>query len=256
MAAGSVVVSRAQGGKPAALTRFHQRVAAEALTARSGSGSTRLAPALAHSAVDLNPHQIEAAAFALAALPTGGAVLADEVGLGKTVEAGLVLAQLAAEGKPRAVILVPATLRAQWRDELSSKFGLDADGGGRRHLPRRRAPGAPDQPLRHRRHRHRLPPLRRHARRGAGAGPLGRGGHRRGPPPPQRLPQGPPDRPGAAPGPAQVPQAPPHRHAAPERPHGAARPGRLHRRRAARHARTPSGSSTPPASSPRRRPRT
>jgi len=126
MAAGSVVVSRAQGGKPAALTRFHQRVAAEALTARSGSGSTRLAPALAHSAVDLNPHQIEAAAFALAALPTGGAVLADEVGLGKTVEAGLVLAQLAAEGKPRAVILVPATLRAQWRDELSSKFGLDA----------------------------------------------------------------------------------------------------------------------------------
>ena len=126
MAAGSVVVSRAQGGKPAALTRFHQRIAAEALTARSGSGSTRLAPALAHSAVDLNPHQIEAAAFALAALPTGGAVLADEVGLGKTVEAGLVLAQLAAEGKPRAVILVPASLRAQWRDELIGKFGLEA----------------------------------------------------------------------------------------------------------------------------------
>ena len=118
--------ARAGGAKPQ-LTRFHQRIAAEALTARGGGGASRLAPALAHSSVDLNPHQIEAAAFALASLPTGGAVLADEVGLGKTVEAGIVLAQLAAEGKPRAIILVPATLRAQWRDELRSKFGLEAD---------------------------------------------------------------------------------------------------------------------------------
>jgi len=108
------------------LTRFHQRIAAEVLTARGGGGASRLAPALAHSAVDLNPHQIEAAAFALNALPTGGAVLADEVGLGKTIEAGIVLAQLAAEGKGRAIVLVPASLRAQWRDELRSKFGLDA----------------------------------------------------------------------------------------------------------------------------------
>jgi hypothetical protein len=122
----SQVVTRARGDRPR-LTPFHQRVAAEALTVRGGGGTARLAPALAHSAVDLNPHQIEAAAFALASLPTGGAVLADEVGLGKTVEAGLVLAQLAAEGKGRAIILVPASLRAQWRDELSSKFGLDAE---------------------------------------------------------------------------------------------------------------------------------
>jgi SNF2-related domain/Helicase conserved C-terminal domain len=121
-----VVVSRARGDRPR-LSAFHQRIAAEALTARGGGGTSRLAPALAHSAVDLNPHQIEAAAFALAALPTGGAILADEVGLGKTVEAGLVLAQLAAEGKGRAIVLVPASLRAQWRDELQSKFGLDAD---------------------------------------------------------------------------------------------------------------------------------
>src|SRR3990172_850130 len=122
----SQVASRPGGGKPQ-LTRFHQRIAAEALTARGGGGAARLTPALAHAAVDLNPHQIEAAAFALAQLPTGGAVLADEVGLGKTVEAGIVLAQLAAEGKGRAVILVPATLRAQWRDELRSKFGLEAE---------------------------------------------------------------------------------------------------------------------------------
>jgi SNF2-related domain/Helicase conserved C-terminal domain len=121
-----VASSRARGDRPK-LSAFHQRIAAEALTARGGGGTSRLAPALAHSAVDLNPHQIEAAAFALASLPTGGAILADEVGLGKTIEAGLVLAQLAAEGKGRAIILVPASLRAQWRDELQSKFGLDAE---------------------------------------------------------------------------------------------------------------------------------
>jgi hypothetical protein len=124
---GGVSQAARAGGEKQPLTRFHQRIAAEALTARGGGGTSRLAPALAHSAVDLNPHQIEAAAFALASLPTGGAVLADEVGLGKTIEAGIVLAQLAAEGKPRALILVPASLRAQWRDELRGKFGLDAD---------------------------------------------------------------------------------------------------------------------------------
>ncbi|HYD43508.1 MAG TPA: SNF2-related protein [Anaeromyxobacter sp.] len=124
---GSQQAASAREREGRALTRFHQRIAAEALTARGGGGASRLAPALAHSAVDLNPHQIEAAAFALNSLPTGGAVLADEVGLGKTVEAGIVLAQLAAEGKGRAIILVPASLRAQWRDELRSKFGLEAE---------------------------------------------------------------------------------------------------------------------------------
>ena len=120
-------VERAVAPAPAApLTRFHQRLAAESISARGGGGAARLAPALARSAVDLNPHQVEAAAFALAALPTGGAVLADEVGLGKTVEAGLVLAQLAAEGRGRAAILVPASLRIQWRDELRDKFGIEA----------------------------------------------------------------------------------------------------------------------------------
>ncbi len=109
------------------LTPFHQLVAAETLTARGGSGPARLVPALAHASLDLNPHQVEAAAFALGALSTGGAVLADEVGLGKTIEAGLVLAQLASEGRDRAVVLVPASIRNQWRDELRSRFGLDAE---------------------------------------------------------------------------------------------------------------------------------
>ena len=104
-----------------------RRGAHRARRRRDHRGSRR---ALAHSAVDLNPHQIEAAAFALASLPTGGAVLADEVGLGKTIEAGIVLAQLAAEGKGRALILVPASLRAQWRDELRDE--VRARGRGRR----------------------------------------------------------------------------------------------------------------------------
>jgi superfamily II DNA or RNA helicase len=121
--------------RAAPLTPFHQRIAAESITARGGSGPARLAPALACSAVDLNPHQVEAAAFALGALSTGGAVLADEVGLGKTIEAGLVMAQLAAEGRGRTVVLVPASLRLQWRDELRDKFGIQAavvDGGSAR----------------------------------------------------------------------------------------------------------------------------
>ena len=128
----------ASQGRPSRLSRFHQIVAAESLSYRGGRGAARLAPALAHASVDLNPHQVEAAAFALGALPTGGAVLADEVGLGKTIEAGLVIAQLAAEGHDRAVVLVPASLRVQWRDELRSKFGLPAevvDGERARSIP-------------------------------------------------------------------------------------------------------------------------
>ncbi len=122
-------VSRSERREPkrAPLTPFHQRIAAEALTVRGGSGAARLGPALAQSAVDLNPHQVEAAAFALASLPSGGAVLADEVGLGKTIEAGLVMAQLASEGRGRILVLVPASLRAQWRAELAEKFGLEAE---------------------------------------------------------------------------------------------------------------------------------
>ncbi|HET6922751.1 MAG TPA: SNF2-related protein, partial [Anaeromyxobacteraceae bacterium] len=124
----------------APLTRFHQRVYAEALTARGGQGPAALAPALAHAAIDLNPHQVEAAAFALSALPLGGAVLADEVGLGKTIEAGLCMAQLAAEGRERVLVLVPASLRVQWRDELLVKFGVEAtllDGEAARAAGRR-----------------------------------------------------------------------------------------------------------------------
>src|SRR5436305_15069343 len=65
--------------------------------------------------VDANPHQIDAVAFALARLREGGCILADEVGLGKTIEAGLVIAQLLAEGARRILLITPKPLVGQWR---------------------------------------------------------------------------------------------------------------------------------------------
>ena len=109
----------------APLTPFHQRLLAEEL-ALSQSGAARVANALTTATVDLNPHQIEAAAFAMEAITRGGGILADEVGLGKTIEAGIVIAQLAAEGRGRILVLCPAPLRAQWQGELLEKFGLPA----------------------------------------------------------------------------------------------------------------------------------
>ncbi len=104
---------------------FHLRILAEEiLRKRGGEGLGRVAPALSEACVDLNPHQLEAATFGLESLATGGCVFGDEVGLGKTVEAGLVIAQLISEGRSRILILAPAPLRAQWRDELWDKFGL------------------------------------------------------------------------------------------------------------------------------------
>lgn len=109
-----------------AISRFHERVWAEELTMRGGEGARRLAATLSESKIDLNPHQIEAAAFALDSLSRGGCMLADEVGLGKTIEAGMALGQLWAEGKSRILILAPATLRAQWQSELLEKFNLES----------------------------------------------------------------------------------------------------------------------------------
>jgi adenine-specific DNA-methyltransferase len=76
--------------------------------------------------IDPNPHQIDAVMFALRRIPEGGCVLADEVGLGKTIEAGLVLAQLLAEGASRILIVVPKPLLGQWQDELFTLFDIEA----------------------------------------------------------------------------------------------------------------------------------
>ena len=84
----------------------------------------KLAGALLDAQVDLNPHQVEAALFAFKSPLSKGAILADEVGLGKTIEAGLVLAQKWTEGRRRILIITPANLRKQWSQEIEEKFFL------------------------------------------------------------------------------------------------------------------------------------
>lgn len=74
--------------------------------------------------VDLNPHQVDAALFAFRSPLSKGAILADEVGLGKTIEAGLVISQKWAERKRKILIIAPANLRKQWSQELQDKFFL------------------------------------------------------------------------------------------------------------------------------------
>ena len=85
-----------------------------------------MAGALLDAQVDLNPHQIDAALFATSNPLSKGAILADEVGLGKTIEAGLLIAQKWAERKRRILVITPANLRKQWHQELADKFGIVA----------------------------------------------------------------------------------------------------------------------------------
>ncbi len=106
------------------VTAYHSKFFAYDLTRRASSGLDRLSMSLFDAAVDLNPHQIEAALFALESPLAKGALLADEVGLGKTIEAGIVLCQLWAERKRRLLVICPASLRKQWALELAEKFNL------------------------------------------------------------------------------------------------------------------------------------
>ena len=106
-------------------TDFHAKYFAYELTKRCASDSVeKLAAVLADAQVDLNPHQVEAALFAFRSPFSKGAILADEVGLGKTIEAGLLLSQKWAERKRRLLIIVPANLRKQWAQEMADKFYL------------------------------------------------------------------------------------------------------------------------------------
>jgi ERCC4-related helicase len=106
-------------------TDYHAKLFAHELRRRhSVSDSEKLAGALLDAQVDLNPHQVEAALFAFKSPLSKGAILADEVGLGKTIEAGLVLAQKWTEGKRCLLIICPANLRKQWSQEMADKFYL------------------------------------------------------------------------------------------------------------------------------------
>ena len=108
-------------------TEYHARYLAHELTKRCPSDSLqKLAATLADAQVDLNPHQIDAALFAFRSPLSKGAILADEVGLGKTIEAGILLSQKWAEKKQKLLIIVPAALRKQWNQELTDKFFLSS----------------------------------------------------------------------------------------------------------------------------------
>src|SRR5712675_1006467 len=102
------------------ITPYHAKYYAHELTKRSSSDSIeKLASTLVDAQVDLNPHQVDAALFAFHSPLSKGAILADEVGLGKTIEAGILLSQRWAERKRKILIIVPAALRKQWHQELS-----------------------------------------------------------------------------------------------------------------------------------------
>jgi adenine-specific DNA-methyltransferase len=98
----------ATASPPQTLTPYHAKYYAYELTRRCPPGSDdRLAAALVDVQVDLNPHQIDAALFSFRSPLSRGVLLADEVGLGKTIEAGLVLAQRWAERKRRILVITP-----------------------------------------------------------------------------------------------------------------------------------------------------
>jgi len=109
-----------------AITPYHAKYFAWDLTRHAPEGLDRLSMSLFDAKVDLNPHQIEAALFALRSPLSKGVILADEVGLGKTIEAGLVICQYWAERKRKILVVCPASIRKQWAMELEEKFNLPA----------------------------------------------------------------------------------------------------------------------------------
>ena len=106
----------------------HQiRYLAEQIKLKHPDDSTEgLTSAMSDAKVDVNPHQVAAALFALHSPLSNGVILADEVGLGKTIEACLVLAEYWSEYKRKILLVVPAALRTQWRTELMEKFFIDS----------------------------------------------------------------------------------------------------------------------------------
>ncbi|MDD2426086.1 MAG: SNF2-related protein [Bacteroidales bacterium] len=107
------------------ITKYQAKYFANYLTRKLPANDlSKLTASLHDAQVDLTPHQIEAALFAFKSPLSNGAILADEVGLGKTIEAGIILSQHWAEHKRILLIITPANLRKQWASELQDKFFL------------------------------------------------------------------------------------------------------------------------------------
>lgn len=108
-------------------TQYHSKYYACELTKRcSAHQLEKLSKSIFNATIDLNPHQLDAALFAFRSPLSRGAILADEVGLGKTIEAGLIISQLWAERKRKIICITPASLRKQWERELSEKFFIES----------------------------------------------------------------------------------------------------------------------------------
>ena len=107
------------------LTDYQAVYLAHLLTKRLPANDIdKLTASLQDAQVDLTPHQVDAALFAFKSPLSRGAILADEVGLGKTIEAGIILFQHWSEHKRRLLVICPANLRKQWAAELQEKFFL------------------------------------------------------------------------------------------------------------------------------------
>ena len=110
------------------ITRYHAKYYAFILSRNAlGGDIDSLSQSLLSSTVDINPHQIDAALFAFKSPFNKGVVLADEVGLGKTIEAGLILCQYWSAGRKEIIVVCPASLRKQWESELQDKFGIKSE---------------------------------------------------------------------------------------------------------------------------------
>lgn len=123
---GKVTSNVPLGGKHAAQRRY---LAEDLVRLRRSDEQRRYAAPQRAAKIDPNPHQIEAVIFALGRVRDGGCILADEVGLGKTIETGLVIAQMLAEGASRVLLIAPKPLLGQWRQELFTLFDIEAREG-------------------------------------------------------------------------------------------------------------------------------
>lgn len=98
--------------------------ALEVLASGNQNDMGNISGSLGTSKIDMNPHQIDAALFALQSPISQGVILADEVGLGKTIEAGIVISEYFSRGKNSIIVVAPASLCQQWQTEMQEKFDL------------------------------------------------------------------------------------------------------------------------------------
>ncbi len=107
-----------------------------------GLGEDALAQSLSTARVDLNPHQVDVALFALSSPLSKGALLADEVGLGKTIEAGLAIAQRWAERRSTRNGARNSSTNSRFRRRSSKAAPTTRRGGRARRRPFSRTGGS------------------------------------------------------------------------------------------------------------------